>query len=162
MKTKRGLRSLALTLLLLAAVPGSVTATAYSTLRYQDLWKPPGQSTWRTVCVQAGMVDVARNYGQIVVFSNSAQNCTAPNYSVPSGWIGTHLDGWRSSGGVDTYCGDTGIYYSTSATSAWQLWSYLCSNPSGTQSFFGYAHGVFWNGSGYTYTGNVLSPSQNY
>jgi hypothetical protein len=157
-KTERRLGSLVLSLLLILVLPGSVAASAYSVLTYTNTWKPPGQSSFRTVCVQSAILDVAQNHGQIVIFSNSGQSCTAPNYAVPSGWIGVQIEGWRSG----SFCGSTGYHYSNVSTSAWRLWSHLCSNPLGSQTFRTHTKGTFWTGNGYTNTPTIGSPNQNY
>jgi hypothetical protein len=153
---------LLLAMCLALAMPASLLATAYSTLQWVTHGVAPGIGD-TSVCDQSGMVDVARNYGQTVmkVFSGSP-SCSTANRSLPSGWIGTRLSGYRSG----SYCGTTGVLYSNVATSAWQVWSYICSNPSGTQSFYTRTWGYLWTGNGpdngYLPGGPVLSPTQNY
>jgi len=145
--------------LLLLAQPASVAATAYSAVTHKFLWTPAGY-TLTNLCVQAGEVDVNRNYGQAQawVFSGST-NCSGTTRTLPSGWLGVFVEGYRDG----AYCGSSGWYYSSQATWAWQLWITLCSNPSGQQSFVSYASGAGYDGStGYYRSSPVASPAQNY
>jgi hypothetical protein len=150
-----------LTLVMIAMLwlqPASVAATAYSLLTYTTQMTPPGHSKI-SVCVQSGIVDVARNYTQGVSKNFVLNSCSGASHTLPSGWIDVALSGYRSG----AWCGDTIDYYSTVNTSAWQVWVYICSNPSGTQSFHTGGWTWIWNGSGYTGCGcQVLSPNQNY
>lgn len=79
--------------LLLLAQPASVAATAYSAVTHKFLWTPAGY-TLTNLCVQAGEVDVNRNYGQAQawVFSGST-NCSGTTRTLPSGWLGSL---WRA------------------------------------------------------------------
>lgn len=148
-----------LSVALLLAQPSSVWATAYSALNYTTLVNPPGY-TATAVCDQEGIVDTATNYAQAVtkVYQGTG-NCTGANQSLPSGWIGTYVSGYRDG----AYCGSNGWSYSTVATSAWQVWVALCTNPAGTQTFHTVGAGKAWDSSG-QYYGGVFhnSPSQNY
>jgi hypothetical protein len=141
----------------LLAHPAVVAATAYSSLVAKANWYPPGYGQ-STLCDQSGIVDTARNYNQAVSKYYTNGTCGPTNITLPSGYLGTQVSGYR--GGV--FCGVSSIYYSTVATSAWQLWITLCSNPSGLQAFYSVGWPFGFNGSGYTSGGGTTSPSQNY
>lgn len=109
--------------------------------------------------MQSAILDVARNYGQMVSKNYlGTSSCGGANRTLPSGYLGIGVEGYRNG----ALCGFSGIYYSNVATSAWQLWITLCSNPSGTQDFYTRAIGYGWSGSGYVQSSGVYSPSQNY
>lgn len=84
-------------------------------------------------------------------------SCSGGNQGVPAGYLGSYVEGYRDG----TYCGNTSVYYSTTFTSAWQLWANLCSNPSGVQTFYSAGGSFGWDGSKYI-SGYVWSPAQNY
>ena len=143
----------------LLANPMAVAATAYSNLRWVGSWIPPGYAA-SDLCDQSGIVDTARNYNQAVSLHHLTNNyiCNQSNITLPSGYLGTQVAGYRDG----TLCGFSQVYYSTVATSAWQLWITLCSNPSGLQTFYSAGWPYGWNGTGYTSGGSTTSPSQNY
>lgn len=142
---------------LVAGRPVPVQATAYSLLTYVNHWIPPGFPD-TSLCGQSGMVDTARNYNQVVSKNYVANSCSGGNRSLPSGYLGTQVAGYRDG----AFCGISTAYYSTTNTSAWQLWITLCNNPAGTQVFYSRGWPYGWNGSSYVTGLGVTSPSQNY
>ena len=142
---------------ILLAQPAAILASAYSAMNYGGQWFIPGGGQ-ASKCGQSGIVDVARNYMQTVSRNYISGSCSGASHSVPSGYLGTSLYGYKDGSG----CGYSGIYYSTVATSAWQLWITMCSNPSGTQTFYTLGYGWFYNTGGYDLIGGFQSPSQNY
>jgi hypothetical protein len=153
--SRRAIVALAAGLVVLAT-PLSAAASAYSPLTYLASWYPPSYSHG-SLCGQAAMIDTAQNYNQAVSMYYRAGACNGGNQGVPSGYLGSWVEGYRD--GV--YCGATSVYYSTTFTSAWQLWATLCSNPSGSQTFQSFGESYGWTGSSYL-NGGVWSPAQNY
>jgi hypothetical protein len=107
------------------------------------------------MCDQSGILDTAVNYNQAL--SKTTTGCSYIK-DLPAGYLGSEVGGWRDG----SFCGFSGVYYSTSTTSAWQLWATMCSNPSGLQEYWtiGWAYG--WNGSDYYMSAGLTSPHQNY
>jgi len=103
---------------------------------------------------------VARNNVWVTsrVRDYSLQNCSEANRTLPSGYIGAKVAGYRDG----LYCGESAWYYSNVATSGWALTATECSNPAGTQAFNTQGFGRFWTGTTYTGFLTVTSPSQNY
>lgn len=139
---------------LLLAQPASVAASAYSPVTSRFTWIPPGYTS-TAMCDQSGILDTAVNYNQAL-----SRTTTACSYikNLPAGYLGSEVGGWRDG----SFCGVSGVYYSTSTTSGWQLWATMCSDPSGLQEFWttGWAYG--WNGSDYNLSAGLTSPHQNY
>lgn len=150
-------RAMALVIVgLVFAQPVSVAASAYSSVTNVFDLTPPGYGM-TSLCGQAGIVDVASNYGQSISKNYVAGACSGASKTLPSGWLA--VENWGYKDGA--YCGTSGRSYSSVATAAWQLWISLCSNPAGTQSFNTRVWATAWVGNGYL-GGPVLSPSQNY
>ncbi len=143
---------------ILLSQPASVAASADSLMVYTGIWLPPGQGSNTSVCIQAGIHDVAQNYAQIAIRNYIANSCVGASRNVPSGYIGTQLYGIRDG----STCGVTAIYYSNVTTAAWQLWATMCSNPAGVQAFRTLGGGWYWTGSPYHQAGFISSPNQNY
>jgi len=142
--------------------PAIVSATAYSLLYAIRGWYPPGYSH-SMLCDQSGIVDTARNYNQAVSkYYTVAGYCGPTNITLPSGYLGTQVSGYRDDGSGGVYCGISSIYYSTVATSAWQLWITLCSNPSGLQAFYSVGYPYGFDGAGYVSGRGTTSPRQSY
>ena len=77
------------------------------------------------------------------------------NLTLPSGWIGLQVGGYRNGG----LCGWQEQYNNQSDSWWVQQWN-LCSNPSGTQTFYSDAAGLVWNGdNAYASWGWQNSPS---
>jgi hypothetical protein len=142
---------------ILLAQPAVVMASAYSAMNYGGKWFIPGGTT-ASKCGQSGIVDVAKNYMQTVSRNFITGSCAGGSHTVPSGFLGTSLYGYKDG----SSCGGSGIYYSTVATSAWQLWITMCSNPAGTQAFKTLGYGWFYNSLDYDLIGGFTSPIQNY
>lgn len=140
----------------LAALPVTAMGSAYSALTYRLSWYPPFYSH-ASLCAQSGVVDTATHYAQAVSMYYVAGACSGGNMGVPSSYIGTQIDAYSDG----AYCGSTSVYYNTSFTSAWQIWSSMCSNPAGLQTFQTYGSAYGWNGS-YYIGGGVWSPTQSY
>jgi len=107
------------------------------------------------MCDQSGILDTARNYNQAL--SKTTSSCSTSRL-LAAGYLGSEVAGYRDG----SFCGFSGVSYSTTTTAGWQLWATMCSNPSGTQEFWtvGYAYG--WNGSEYLLSSGTTSPKQNY
>src|SRR5436309_4543274 len=103
----------------LLAEPAGVAATAYSSLVAKANWYPPGYSH-STLCDQSGIVDTARNYNQAVSKYYTNGTCGTTNITLPSGYLGSQVSGYRDDGFGGVFCGISSIYYSNVATSAWQ------------------------------------------
>lgn len=136
------------------AQPTGVAATYYSYVTFFLNYLPPALPA-TALCGQAGIVDVATNYNQGL--TKQAGGC-ATSQVVGAGLLGSEVAGYRNG----AYCGDTGIYWSTVATAAWQLWSRVCSNPAGLQTFYTYGRSWAIQSGGGVVGGYVYSPGQQY
>ena len=144
---------------LILAQPAMVAASAWSLLTYWVAWPVPGASDFASVCGQSGIVDVATNYMQTVIKHYASNSCAGSSYTVPSGWIGSKVNGYKDG----TICGQSSIHYSTVNTSAWQLWQAACSNPPGVQTWKTHGYGYYLHaGSTYYQIGPIISPNQPY
>lgn len=104
------------------------------------------------------IADVADNkaFIQARVYSD----CVSTNLR-PSGWLGALAPGYRDG----YYCGQTGWHYSSSSTATFGVGGLLCSNPSGTQTFWTSAQYRYWfndSTAQYELKTNHNSPNQNY
>jgi hypothetical protein len=105
-------------------------------------------------CREAVIADVADNKG----YARTATSTTCGTGKVVSaGFLGVHISAFRD-GSFCTFAEQT----SASATDTYGLGGHLCSDPAGLQAFYTYAYGLFWNGGGYNYGSNQLSPTQYY
>ncbi len=126
--------------------PVTAFASVYSAYFYAAKLWPPGYSPpAASACIQSGMVDTAQDYSQAQERGWVDQSCRGSPHYVPSGYLGTRVSGYRDG----AYCGTSQYYYNTQTAFGWQLWISLCSNPSGTQSFYSIGWGTFWDGYGY-------------
>lgn len=136
-------------------------ATAQSGFVY-ELTTGPYESTYADNCVNSEIADIANNNAYVESTTNPNQCNTAYAYTMSSGYLGANADGYING----TYCGSTGYYYNSTATYLFGVGAQLCSNPSGSQTFYTVATGEIWDYySGawqYAMTGSVTSPSQNY
>ncbi len=136
-------------------------ATADSGYIYELTTGPYG-STYVDNCVNAEIADVANNNAYVESDTNPNQCNTAYAYTMPAGYLGANADGYING----TYCGSTGFYYNSSPTYLFGVGAQLCSNPSGSQTFYTVATAEIWDYySGawqYAMTNSVTSPSQNY
>lgn len=154
--TRRGLLWALFAGIAVIAISSVALATATSGYVYKLSVNVPSYG-WTDGCIKSTIADVADNkaYTRTAVNFNK---CGSPVQSLPSGYLGARADGYRDG----AYCGTTDYYYNSSSTYVFGVGSHLCSNPSGTQTFYTQARGRLWNGSGYSYLGSQASPNQNY
>jgi hypothetical protein len=145
--------------LIILAQPAIVYADAFSSRTFEFWITPAGEPT-TDYCARSGIVDVARSYGQINAYVNGggAHDCVGTANSVPSGWLGVQVSGYRDG----ALCSTSSFYYSTSAANNWQLYVTLCSNPSGTQEFYSRSTIKAYDGQSYWQSTGPFSPIQNY
>lgn len=140
---------------LLIAQPAAVLADdRFSGQIFSTDEQPTGEPV-TDYCQRAGIVHTARNYSQILAYTNGggAHDCAGAVNTLPSGWIGT-----RSQGFMDgSSCGMSAASYNSSAASNWQLWVTMCANPAGLQEFRARAYGRIYDGSDYV-GGNWWGP----
>lgn len=144
----------------LLAQPTLVAAQVESAMTFEDQFNPTGPEPATTYCAQSGVVENGRSKGKAIAFLGTAQYvCSGSANVLPAGWLGVSVQGLRD--GVS--CGYSPWSYSSSATSAWTLWSTECSNPSGLQSFRTRSFIRAYDGEEdyFTYTG-PLSPAASY
>jgi len=146
---------------LILLVPTPAFATAWSPWKY-ELSVPSGSGPWADYCVRAGIVDTAINRVDMQTHTNTA-SCSGGSQNVPSGYFAGQVSGYRDG----SFCGQSAVAYSTSATWGINFSATMCSNPSGSQSFstIGFG-GIYDNGNkggtvGYHWFSRT-SPSQAY
>lgn len=140
--------------------PGLVVADAFSAQTYEAWYDPIGAEPVTDYCARSGIVDVARNYGQILAYTNGggAHDCAGAVNSMPTGWIGVSVEGYRN--GV--FCSQSGVFTNSSPQSNWQLWATQCSNPAGVQSFQTVSLIFPYDGANYHTHVGPTSPIGNY
>jgi len=145
---------------ILLAQPALVLADAYSAQTYEFWLDPAGSEPVTDYCARSGIVDVARNYGQVLAYDNGggAHDCVGTVNSMPTGWIGVAVEGYRD--GV--YCATSQSYFNSSPASNWQLWATMCTNPSGIQNFQTVSLIFAYDGSSYRTGVGPTSPAQGY
>jgi hypothetical protein len=152
-RRKRHVFGAVMAVLLLWAQPALVLANVYSAQVWEWNLTPIGEPN-TDYCARAGMVDSARNYGQVLAYTNGggSHDCLGATNSLPAGWIGIKVEGFRDGG----LCGTSSYYFSSQAASNWQLWITLCSNPAGNQNFQSRSFINIYTGAGYT--GGITGP----
>jgi hypothetical protein len=140
-------RALAVLLVLVFYLqPATVQASTYSSLTYvAKLWPPGYSPPAASACEQAGVIDTARNYGQVQERDYVDSSCSGSPHYVGTAYLGVKVGGFRDG----ALCGYSSYYWSTQPAFGWQLWITMCDNPSGTQQFATEVLGSFWDGYGY-------------
>lgn len=134
-------------------------ANAYSANTFKLATSIPGYSGSTDLCLLSGIETGPSNTGVITSYFSNPTHCQASDQRpLASGYLGVYLQGLRDG----FVCGNTGWIYSNVNTHYWQIWSNLCSNPAGSQSFDTLTSGRVWTGSGYTGMPSQWSPTQNY
>lgn len=130
---KRQLIGAVLGIWVLLAQPGLVLADAYSGVTFEAWYNPLGAEPVTDYCAKSGIVTTARNYGQILAYTNGggAHDCAGAVNTMPTGWLGVEVEGYRNG----LFCGQSDTFTNSSDASNWQLWDNACSNPSGFQLF---------------------------
>lgn len=138
----------------LMSVSAVLAGNAYSPRTAAIFLNIPGYGDTYT-CKLAGIENTAKNTG--VATAHVPYSCGTPK-TLGAGYLGVRVSGYRDG----SYCGSTTWLYSTTSTDYWQIWSYVCSNPSGLQEFHTSASIKVWGGSSYYTSSSITSPSQNY
>jgi hypothetical protein len=138
----------------LMALPATVLATKYSPVTWFLNYYPPALPVTE-LCGQSGIVNPVQNYNQALTKVWDGGSCGASRV-VCAGCLGSKVRGYRDG----AYCGTTTIYWSNVATAGWQLWSTLCSNPSGTQFFHTIGTSCVIQAGGGVVCGEVTSPGE--
>jgi hypothetical protein len=113
------------------------------------------------VCLEATITtngtNIVMNGGSTRVYDTSGLNCDG-SWSLPTGWIGVTLDGYRDG----SFCGTSGYEYTSQATWQKTYSENTCTDPAGSQAFNTVVFGRVYNGSsGYHNIPGVSGPSQN-
>lgn len=146
---RKSLVSALLLVVILTLAVGPALATASSGRIYK------GTVNGYRVCTESVIRDVADNVAYTSTWDFTSCNTPRP---IPAGWIGAAAVGYRDG----SYCGSTGMLYSSVYTYQFGVGSHLCSNPGGYQSFHTVASSQIWNGQFYVQFTIVTSPSQSY
>lgn len=144
----------------LFAQPSLVLADVFSARTWEFHMTPSGEPN-TDYCARSGVVDTARNYGQVNAYTNGggAHDCVGSVNSLPAGWIGVAVEGIKNGAS----CGWSITYYSSSATDNWQLYATMCTNPAGLQDFTSKSIISAYDGiSGYTNAVGPTSPIAQY
>lgn len=142
----------------LAASSTVALASGWSVWTWEANVQPSGEP-YTDICLQTGTVDVAKVEGNIHLYNNQWACSGTVNY-VPSGWIRVSVSGYRDG----NYCGNSGYYSNSSSAWGYGIRWQACSNPSGTQQFYGISYGQLYNGTGgyYGTYGGPSSPQLGY
>lgn len=137
-----------------------VLGTAWSGWTYRLSMDPHGPEPDTDYCARAGIVNTAVNFGQMRSYNNSGDDCDGPFNTLPAGWMGVNVHGYRNNG----FCSSTSYIWTNVATYGWQVSDNLCSNPAGQQEFYTHTYGAAYDGQGeeYYYLDVVVSPKQSY
>lgn len=140
MRLRRALAFVFVVLLYLQ--PATAYAYAYSTVQYEAKLWPPGYNPPATsACLQAGVVDTARNYSYAQERDWVDQSCSGSPHNVGVGYLGTQVYGYKNG----SLCGHSNWYYNTQTTYGQQLWVTLCDNPPALQDFESISYGSFYD-----------------
>lgn len=138
---------------LVFAQPILVLADVFSARTFEINITPIGEPN-TDYCARSGVVATARNYGQVNAYTNGggAHDCEGSVNSLPAGWIGVRVEGYRDGG----LCGSSAWFYSSVATDNWQLYATMCTNPAGSQNFHSRSFINVYKGD--SYTGALIGP----
>lgn len=147
--------------MIVASAPSiAMAGTSYSALTWRAKVNVSGYGDTVT-CLKARITTDGSNPvsfgGEIRVYDSIGNDCSGSR-TLPAGWLGVTLDGYKSG----AFCGTTNYYYSPSATWIYEIGALnLCSNPSGTQTFHTNVFGRVYQGSFYYNIPGISSPGQN-
>jgi len=122
--------------------PATVNATQWGPVSYFFKYWPPGIPEAASACGQAAIYDVALNWQLAFVRKWINQSCNGIDFGVPAGDLGVRTYGYKDG----ALCGQTGTSYNTYTSDSWAISAYLCSNPSGSQSFYSRGVAIFFRG----------------
>lgn len=150
----------ALVVAVLLAQPAMVLGVQSAVVFVRNL-DPIGSEPSTDYCATAGVVDTARNKGQVFAFTNGggAHDCIGATNTLPAGWMGIELQGLMNGG----TCGWSNTSFTSVATSGWTYWVTICPNPAGLQQFVTRSWINIYKGDAYTgLNGGPFSPVASY
>lgn len=113
------------------------------------------------VCLEASIstngTNIILNGRATRVYDNSGANCDGAR-SLPTGWIGVTLDGYRDG----AFCGTSGYEYTSGTNYQKDYQENTCSDPAGSQAFNTAVFGRVYNGTtAYHNIPGISGPAQN-